>query len=105
MTTVRGVRVRQGWGAWIRRWPGPAAVPLAAAAPGPAAAPGAGLTGYRYLLAVVLLVTLTSVPTLVATAAGVATLSEPPAPVVDTTPIVTYTGTSIPGCPRPVGSH
>jgi hypothetical protein len=60
------------------------------------------LTGYRYLLAVAVLVALASVPMLVAMIAGAATLNEPP-PVVDTTPSVTYTRASFPGCAGLVG--
>ncbi|MPZ26975.1 MAG: hypothetical protein GEV12_11295 [Micromonosporaceae bacterium] len=65
---------------------------------------GRSLTGYRYLLAVVMLVALTTVPMLVAVVAGAATLSEAPAPPEDAAPFVTYSGPSGHGCPGPVGS-
>ncbi|MGH3679146.1 MAG: hypothetical protein ACRDT2_02520 [Natronosporangium sp.] len=65
---------------------------------------GRSLTGYRYLLAVLVLVALTTVPMLVAVVAGAATLSEPPAPARDATPFVTYSGPTDHGCHVPVGA-
>lgn len=74
MTTTPGVSLRTRW-AWWR---------------GRASGRCAGLTGYRYLLAVAVLVALTTVPMLVAAMAGAAALSQPAPPVGDTTPFVTY---------------
>jgi hypothetical protein len=42
-----------------------------------------GLTGYRYLLAVLVLVALATVPMVLAVAAGHATLARPPSPTVE----------------------
>lgn len=61
----------------------------------------AGLTGYRYLLAVAGLVALSWVPMLVAVVAGAATLNEPgvvPVPV-EVTPFVSHVVSSTPVCP------
>lgn len=66
---------------------------------------GRSLTGYRYLLAVLVLVALTTVPMLVAVVAGAATLREPPVPAGDATPFVTYSGPTGHGCHGPVGAR
>ena len=59
----------------------------------------AGLTGYRYLLAVAVLVALTTVPMLVAVMAGAATLSQPVPPAGDATPFVIYPPPPAVECP------
>ena len=67
--------------------------------PGRATGRWAGLTGYRYLLAVAVLVALTTVPMLVAVMAGAATLSQPVPPAGDTSPFVTYSSPPGAECP------
>jgi hypothetical protein len=53
-----------------------------------------GLTGYRYLLAVLVLVALATVPMVLAIAAGQATLARSPAPAVE--PFVPPAGPDVP---------
>lgn len=64
-----------------------------ATAPGVTSPAGAasGLVGYRYLLAVTLLVLLSSIPMLLVVAAGAAALNErPAAPPAEPSPFITY---------------
>lgn len=67
-----------------------ASVPGVTSPPWPAPSRSAGLVGYRYLLALLLLVTLSSGPMLVAVVAGAATLNDVPAPAGDANPFVSY---------------
>lgn len=102
MATTRGVRSAGRRGDPLP----PGALPPGALSPGPTESrpappgppPSPGLTGFRYLLAVTVLVALASVPMLLAMLAGAATLREPP-PAVDASPFVTYR--TYPGPPAP----